>query len=87
MIFVPLVFASLDPSYDSFFPLEHETPFFIYWLEDRWEVLLMPQWFQNQIKRAFYEKNLYKIKLLNQCWFFYKNNTVLINHTSQNRNN
>ncbi|MDP4086403.1 MAG: cortex morphogenetic protein CmpA [Bacillota bacterium] len=32
----------------------------------------MPTWFQNQIKRAFYEKNLYQIKILNQCWFFYK---------------
>ncbi|WP_148347977.1 cortex morphogenetic protein CmpA [Bacillus rubiinfantis] len=32
----------------------------------------MPTWFQNQMKRAFYEKNRYQIKLLNQCWFFYR---------------
>ncbi|HJV32300.1 MAG TPA: cortex morphogenetic protein CmpA [Bacillales bacterium] len=33
----------------------------------------MPTWLQNQMKKAFYDKNLYKIKLLNQCWFFYRN--------------
>ncbi|WP_156424341.1 cortex morphogenetic protein CmpA [Bacillus sp. FJAT-27445] len=32
----------------------------------------MPTWFQNRIRRAFYEKNRYQIKLLNQCWFFYR---------------
>ncbi|MFD2972973.1 cortex morphogenetic protein CmpA [Peribacillus deserti] len=32
----------------------------------------MPKWFQNQIRKAFYEKNCYQIKLLNQCWFFYR---------------
>ncbi|MEI2357605.1 cortex morphogenetic protein CmpA [Mesobacillus zeae] len=32
----------------------------------------MPVWFQNQIKKAFYEKNRSQIKLLNQCWFFYR---------------
>ncbi|MGG5254740.1 cortex morphogenetic protein CmpA [Neobacillus sp. SM06] len=32
----------------------------------------MPIWFQNQMKRAFFEKNSYQIKLLNQCWFFYR---------------
>lgn len=31
----------------------------------------MPIWFQNQMQKAFYEKNRYKIILLNQCWFFY----------------
>ncbi|MED1205478.1 cortex morphogenetic protein CmpA [Heyndrickxia acidicola] len=31
----------------------------------------MPTWFQNQMRRAFSEKNRYQIKLLNQCWFFY----------------
>ncbi|MBB2483507.1 MULTISPECIES: cortex morphogenetic protein CmpA [Heyndrickxia] len=33
----------------------------------------MPIWFQNQMRRAFNEKNRYQIKLLNQCWFFYTN--------------
>ncbi|MDP4105863.1 MAG: cortex morphogenetic protein CmpA [Bacillota bacterium] len=32
----------------------------------------MPIWFQNQMKRAFFEKNRHQIKLLNQCWFFYR---------------
>ncbi|MDD9314244.1 cortex morphogenetic protein CmpA [Cytobacillus firmus] len=36
----------------------------------------MPVWFQNQIQRAFYEKDRYQIKLLNQCWFFYRKNTA-----------
>jgi hypothetical protein len=37
-----------------------------------WEVNHMPTWFQNKIQKAFYEKDRYQIKLLNQCWFFYK---------------
>ncbi|QQZ09151.1 cortex morphogenetic protein CmpA [Heyndrickxia vini] len=32
----------------------------------------MPTWFQNQMRKAFSEKNRYQIKLLNQCWFFYQ---------------
>ncbi|WP_335872381.1 cortex morphogenetic protein CmpA [Bacillus sp. 2205SS5-2] len=32
----------------------------------------MPNWLQNQMKRAFLEKDHYQIKLLNQCWFFYR---------------
>ncbi|WML42679.1 cortex morphogenetic protein CmpA [Neobacillus sp. PS3-40] len=32
----------------------------------------MPTWLQSQIKKAFYEKNFYQVKLLNQCWFFYR---------------
>ncbi|NCU17527.1 cortex morphogenetic protein CmpA [Pallidibacillus pasinlerensis] len=31
----------------------------------------MPTWLKVQIQRAFYEKNRYQIKLLNQCWYFY----------------
>ncbi len=31
----------------------------------------MPNWFQKQIRKAFYEKNFAQIKMLNQCWFFY----------------
>nr|WP_295975455.1 cortex morphogenetic protein CmpA [uncultured Bacillus sp.] len=34
----------------------------------------MPNWLQNQIRKAFYEKNRYQVKLLNQCWFFYRKN-------------
>ncbi|MFC5714071.1 cortex morphogenetic protein CmpA [Thalassorhabdus alkalitolerans] len=32
----------------------------------------MPDWFKRQIERAYYQKNIYEIKLLNQCWFKYK---------------
>ncbi|MRX72079.1 cortex morphogenetic protein CmpA [Bacillus lacus] len=32
----------------------------------------MPSWLINQMQRAYYEKNSYQIKLLNQCWFFYR---------------
>jgi hypothetical protein len=32
----------------------------------------MPTWLKNQMRRAYYEKNRYQIKLLNQCWFFYQ---------------
>ncbi|RWR04304.1 cortex morphogenetic protein CmpA [Siminovitchia fortis] len=32
----------------------------------------MPVWFQNQMQKAFLEKDRYQIKLLNQCWFFYR---------------
>ncbi|WAA12566.1 cortex morphogenetic protein CmpA [Fervidibacillus halotolerans] len=33
----------------------------------------MPKWFKQQMQRAFYEKNRYQIKLLNDCWYFYLN--------------
>ncbi|MFB9759960.1 MULTISPECIES: cortex morphogenetic protein CmpA [Bacillaceae] len=32
----------------------------------------MPTWLQNQIRRAYFEKNRYQIRVLNECWFFYK---------------
>ncbi|WP_226660038.1 MULTISPECIES: cortex morphogenetic protein CmpA [Guptibacillus] len=32
----------------------------------------MPVWFKKQLKQAYLEKNRHQIKLLNQCWFFYK---------------
>ncbi|WP_094763104.1 cortex morphogenetic protein CmpA [Bacillus andreraoultii] len=32
----------------------------------------MPNWLKNQIQKAFFEKNRYQIRLLNQCWYFYK---------------
>lgn len=32
----------------------------------------MPAWFQSQIQKAFLEKNRYQVKLLNQCWYFYR---------------
>ncbi|WP_212975219.1 cortex morphogenetic protein CmpA [Bacillus sp. J14TS2] len=32
----------------------------------------MPSWFVHQMQKAFFEKNLYQIKLLNQCWHYYR---------------
>ncbi|WP_102029366.1 cortex morphogenetic protein CmpA [Salirhabdus sp. Marseille-P4669] len=32
----------------------------------------MPNWLLNQMEAAFRSKDLYQIKLLNQCWFFYQ---------------
>ncbi|WP_090858310.1 cortex morphogenetic protein CmpA [Paraliobacillus sp. PM-2] len=31
----------------------------------------MPNWFRIQMTNAFLTKNIYQIKMLNQCWFFY----------------
>ncbi|MCP1182766.1 cortex morphogenetic protein CmpA [Paenibacillus sp. 1781tsa1] len=33
----------------------------------------MPQWLCNQLMRAFHKKDSRQIKLLNECWFFYRN--------------
>ncbi|MCT2534972.1 cortex morphogenetic protein CmpA [Aquibacillus koreensis] len=32
----------------------------------------MPNWFKKQMTEAYHNKNLYQIKVLNQCWFFYR---------------
>ncbi|MBM7554403.1 cortex morphogenetic protein CmpA [Thalassobacillus pellis] len=32
----------------------------------------MPGWLKKQMANAFYTKDKYQIKMLNQCWFFYK---------------
>ncbi|MTH55158.1 cortex morphogenetic protein CmpA [Bacillus mangrovi] len=32
----------------------------------------MPSWLKNQMMRAYLEKNSYQIRLLNQCWYFYR---------------
>ncbi|QDP39160.1 cortex morphogenetic protein CmpA [Radiobacillus deserti] len=32
----------------------------------------MPKWFMKQMTEAFLSKNIYQIKILNQCWFFYR---------------
>lgn len=34
----------------------------------------MPKWFTKQLQKAYYDKNIYAIKLLNQSWFFKVNN-------------
>jgi hypothetical protein len=32
----------------------------------------MPQWLCQQLMRAFHSKNRRKVRLLNDCWFFYR---------------
>lgn len=32
----------------------------------------MPQWLCNQLMRAFQQKDRRQIKLLNDCWYFYR---------------
>ncbi|EKN62362.1 cortex morphogenetic protein CmpA [Schinkia azotoformans] len=32
----------------------------------------MPYWLVKQLMQAYHDKNSYQIKLLNQCWFFYR---------------
>ncbi len=36
----------------------------------------MPNWLMKQMQKAFLEKDNYQIKLLNQCWYFYRKNTA-----------
>ncbi|MGG0721808.1 cortex morphogenetic protein CmpA [Bacillus mycoides] len=31
----------------------------------------MPTWLKKQMQLAYFEKNRYQIKLLNECWFYY----------------
>ncbi|MDM5197002.1 cortex morphogenetic protein CmpA [Fictibacillus enclensis] len=31
----------------------------------------MPTWFKKQLRKAYFQKDRYQIRLLNQCWFFY----------------
>lgn len=35
----------------------------------------MPQWLVNQLQRAFKLKDLRQIRVLNECWFFYRAGT------------
>lgn len=37
-----------------------------------WEAEKMPNWLNNQLKRAFQSKDRRQIRLLNDCWFFYR---------------
>ncbi|TGB01818.1 cortex morphogenetic protein CmpA [Halobacillus salinus] len=32
----------------------------------------MPSWLRKQISKAFLDKDKYQIKMLNQCWYYYK---------------
>lgn len=31
----------------------------------------MPVWFQNSLRKAFFDKNIYGIKIMNKTWFNY----------------
>ncbi|WP_128895719.1 cortex morphogenetic protein CmpA [Longirhabdus pacifica] len=37
----------------------------------------MPIWLRKQLMRAYYTKNLQHIKLLNDCWYFYRKSNPL----------
>ncbi|MGN7455253.1 cortex morphogenetic protein CmpA [Paenibacillus pasadenensis] len=32
----------------------------------------MPQWLSSQLMRAFQKKDLRQVRLLNDCWFYYR---------------
>ncbi|WP_094190323.1 cortex morphogenetic protein CmpA [Shouchella xiaoxiensis] len=32
----------------------------------------MPTWLKKQLRKAYIEKNRHQLKVLNQCWFYYK---------------
>ncbi|PKR77000.1 cortex morphogenetic protein CmpA [Halalkalibacillus sediminis] len=36
----------------------------------------MPKWFMSQLRKAYQTKNLQQIKMLNQCWFFYRDRNI-----------
>jgi hypothetical protein len=33
----------------------------------------LPQWLCQQLMKAYFKKDRRQIKLLNECWFFYRN--------------
>ncbi|MEF2246169.1 MULTISPECIES: cortex morphogenetic protein CmpA [unclassified Paenibacillus] len=33
----------------------------------------MPQWLCNQLQRAYFKRDRRQIKMLNDCWYFYRN--------------
>ncbi|WP_200967226.1 cortex morphogenetic protein CmpA [Insulibacter thermoxylanivorax] len=42
----------------------------------------MPQWLCNQLQRAFIMKDLRQIRVLNECWFFYRTGSDHTNSTT-----
>ncbi|MFA9556659.1 cortex morphogenetic protein CmpA [Evansella sp. AB-rgal1] len=32
----------------------------------------MPSWLQRQLQEAYQRKDLEQVRILNQCWFYYK---------------
>ncbi len=35
--------------------------------------IALPQWLRQQLMKAYLKKDRRQIKLLNECWFFYRN--------------
>lgn len=35
----------------------------------------MPRWLRNQLQRAFQSKDIRQIRVLNECWYFYRSGT------------
>nr|WP_301553640.1 cortex morphogenetic protein CmpA [Desulfuribacillus alkaliarsenatis] len=35
-------------------------------------MILLPNWLLLQLRKAFYQRDKYQIKMLNKCWFRYK---------------
>ncbi|XEC93589.1 cortex morphogenetic protein CmpA [Paenibacillus tarimensis] len=42
----------------------------------------MPQWLCNQLMRAFMKKDRRQIRLLNDCWFYYRTKSKPDDHQS-----
>lgn len=46
---------------------------------------MMPDWLRKQLKKAFFEKEVRQIRLLNQCWYYYHRRFDPINHSQKKR--
>ncbi|MGO4889635.1 cortex morphogenetic protein CmpA [Anaerobacillus sp. MEB173] len=42
----------------------------------------MPSWLRKQLKHAYLQKDRYQIKLLNQCWFYYRRKQAIKNNSN-----
>ncbi|ANE47069.1 hypothetical protein SY83_13230 [Paenibacillus swuensis] len=47
----------------------------------------MPQWLCNQLMRAYVKKDRRQIKLLTDCWYFYRTKTVNTGSNEENEEN
>lgn len=55
------------PSYSCFHMVnKHSTPIY------KKEELNMPQWLRNQLMKAFLSRDSKQIRLLNDCWYYYR---------------
>ncbi|MFC6334808.1 cortex morphogenetic protein CmpA [Paenibacillus septentrionalis] len=44
----------------------------------------MPYWLKNQLMKAFQRGDIRKIRLLNDCWFFYRSQAIHMKPDSNN---